>query len=117
MTTAHPLHVLPHFLSDFESFLFGLFRQFLTGGFFQRLDELLLVLENADAVLLFGRREFLAHVPDDISGSLARGDAVQDGAFGAVWLQVGVERQCRVGERYWRMARATSSILKRRNWL
>lgn len=27
----------------------------------QRLDELLLVLEDADAVLLFGRREFLAH--------------------------------------------------------
>ena len=35
----------------------------------------------------------------------------------AIWLQVGVGRQWRVGERYWRMARATSSIFKRRNWL
>jgi len=41
-------------LGCFESFLFDLFRQLLTGRLFQRLDELLLVLERTDVVFFLG---------------------------------------------------------------
>lgn len=43
-----PNNPLPFFITNFENFLLGLFRQFLTGRLSQRLDKLLLVFERVD---------------------------------------------------------------------